>query len=94
MFEVGLTFLGPLGDDAVHFVRVRDVQLASVHKLLKVIALVERAAEASLPGRRVRLVDPLPKLAFKQRPGLQTDHQYNVLEIYIYIHATYMLHSF
>ncbi len=74
-FEVGLTFLGALGDDAVDFVRVWDVQLASLHEFLKVVALVEGAAEASLPGRRVRLVDPLPKLAFKQRPGLQTGHR-------------------
>lgn len=75
MFDVGLTFLGALGDDAVDFVGVWDVQLAPLHQLLKVIALVEGAAEARLPGRRVRLVDPLPKLAFEQRPGLHTGHR-------------------
>lgn len=68
-----LTFLGTLRDDAVNFVGVWDVQLAPVHQLLEVVALVEGAAQPRLPGRRVRLVDPLPKLAFKQRPGLRTD---------------------
>lgn len=67
----GLTFLGALGDDAVNFVRVRDVQLAPLHQLLEVVALVEGAAEARLPGRRVRLVDPLPKLALEESPCLQ-----------------------
>lgn len=68
-----LTFLGTLRDDAVNFVGVGDVQLAPVHQLLEVVALVESAAQPRLPGRRVRLVDALPKLAFKQRPGLRTD---------------------
>ena len=72
VFKVLLTFLGALRDDAVHLVRVWDVQLASLHQLLEVIALVEGAAETGLPGRWVWLVDPLPKLAFKQRPRLQT----------------------
>lgn len=68
-----LTFLGTLRDDAVHFVGVRNVQLAPLHQLLEVVALVEGAAQPGLPGRRVRFVDPLPKLAFKQRPGLRTE---------------------
>lgn len=67
-----LTFLGTFRDDAVNFVGVWDVQLAPVHQLLEVVALVEGAAQPRLPGRRVGLVDALPKLAFKQRPGLRT----------------------
>lgn len=66
-----LTFLGALRDDAVNFVGVRNVQLAPVHQLLEVVALVEGAAQPRLPGRRVRLVDALPKLAFEERPGLR-----------------------
>lgn len=38
------TFLGPLGDDPVHFVGVRDVQLAPLHQLLEVVALVQSTA--------------------------------------------------
>lgn len=78
LFEGGLTFLGALGDDAVNFVGVRDVQLAPVHQFFKVIALVEGAAQACLPCRRVGFVDALPKLAFEQRPGLQTGPRGNV----------------
>lgn len=74
-FEVLLTFLGALGDDAVDFVRIRDVQLASIHQFLKVVALVEGAAEPRLPGRRVWFVDALPELALKQRPGLKTSRR-------------------
>lgn len=74
---MGLTFLGALGDDAVDFVGVRDVQLAPLHQLLKVVALVEGAAQPRLPGRRVRLVDPLAELAFEKRPGLHTGHRKN-----------------
>lgn len=70
VLDMGLTFLGALGDNAVDFVRVRDVQLAPLHQFLKVIALVQGTAEARLPGRWVRLIDPLPKLAFEERPGL------------------------
>ena len=72
---MGLTFLGALRDDPVHFVGVRDVQLAPVHQLIEVIALVQGAAEASLPGGGVQLIDPLPELSFEQRPGLHTGNR-------------------
>ena len=64
------TFLGSLGDDPVHFVGVRDVQLAPLHQLLEVIALVQSTPQACLPGGRVWLVDAFSKLPFKQCPSL------------------------
>lgn len=72
MVVCALTFLGSLRDDAVDFVGVWYVQLAPLYQLLEVVALVEGAAQPRLPGWRVRFVDPLPKLAFKERPGLRT----------------------
>ena len=64
------TFLGSLGDDPVHFVGVRDVQLAPLHQLLEVVALVQSTPQACLPGGRVWLVDAFSKLPFKQCPSL------------------------
>lgn len=64
------TFLGSLGDNPIHFVGVRDVQLAPLHQLLKVIALVQSTSQACLPGWRVWLVDAFSKLPFKQCPSL------------------------
>ena len=63
--NVALTFLGALWNDAVNFVRIRDVQLAAVHELFKVVTLVERATQPRLPSRWVRLVYTLSILSLE-----------------------------
>lgn len=65
-----LAFFGALRNDAVNFIRVRNVELTPIQELFKVVALVERAPEARFPRGWVWFVDALPVFAFKQRPSL------------------------
>lgn len=58
------------GDQAVHLVGLRDVQLGSIHHLGELWTLVEGAAQAGLPGRRV-VLNPVGQLPFELCPRLQ-----------------------
>lgn len=58
-------------DQAVNFVGIRDVQLSSLQHLRELRALVEGAAQAGLPGRRV-LLNAIGQFAFELRPRLQS----------------------
>lgn len=70
--EARLLFLTLLAErhQAVHLVGLRDVQLAALRHLGELGALVEGAAEAGLPGRRV-VVAAVAQFALKLRPRLR-----------------------
>lgn len=55
----------------VDLVRIRYVQLASLHQFIKVITFVQGTAESRLPRWRVWFVQAFPVFAFKQGPSLQ-----------------------
>lgn len=71
--QVALQSLTLLGGrhQAVHLVGLWDVQLGTLCHLLELCALVEGAAEASLPGRWA-VTAAIIQLAFKVGPGLHS----------------------
>lgn len=71
--ESTLTFLLLLGDDAVNFIRLRDVQLGPVCHFLK--NLLCSASVACLPRGWLGLV-PFLKLPFKNGPGLEEEKKH------------------
>lgn len=70
--KVEVTSLGCFWYYPVDLVRIWDVQLASLHQFIKVIAFVQGTAEPGLPRWRVWFVQAFSELAFEQGPSLQT----------------------
>lgn len=58
--------------DAINFIRLRAVQLAQLMDNLEICALVQCAAQASLPQSGVVFVLSFPVFALVQGPGLST----------------------
>lgn len=75
------------GHQAVDLVRLRDVQLGSIHHLVKLRTLVEGAAQTGLPGRRVVLI-PVRQLPFELGPRLQTETEQRALGLFCFVIAT------
>lgn len=70
--EMEVTSLGSFWYYPVDLVRIWDVQLASLHQFIEVIAFVQGTAEPGLPRWRVWFVQAFSVLAFEQSPSLQT----------------------